>query len=259
MMQQDDQEIEIDLREIAGLLLSRLWILILSGILIGGIAGFVTRVTYIPTYTSTAELYIIGNSGAGLASSILDNMSSALQIGSQLTKDYMVLLESRPVIEQVADNLELDMTYEEIINSEMIGIENPDNTRILQVSVTTKDPELSKRIVNNLIRVGKKRIADVMGNSEPNIVDDGVDGVLSEGSHFIRNIALGLIAGAFLAAFIIVVTYLMDDTIKSSEDLEKYLGLNTLGTIPLAEEHSSKSGKRSQSKKSRKKRSSTKK
>ncbi len=258
MMQQDDQEIEIDLREIAGLLLSRLWILILSGILVGGIAGFVTRMTYVPTYTSTADLYIIGNSGSGLASSLLDNIS-ALQIGSQLTKDYMVLLESRPVIEQVADNLELDMTYEEIINSGMIGIENPDNTRILQVSVTTQDPELSKRIVNNLIRVGKKRIADVMGNSEPNIVDDGVDGVLSESSHFIRNIALGLIAGAFLAAFLIVVTYLMDDTIKSSEDLEKYLGLNTLGTIPLAEEHSSKSGKRSQSKKSRKKRSSTKK
>jgi hypothetical protein len=44
----------------------------------------------------------------------------------------------------------------------------------------------------------------------------------------------------------------MDDTIKSSEDLEKYLGLNTLGTIPLAEEHSSKSRKRNR-KKSRKK------
>lgn len=253
MMQQDEQEIEIDLREIAGLLLSRLWLLILSGVLIGSIAGFVTRVTYVPTYTSTAQLYIIGNSG--LSSALMD--LSSLQIGSQLTQDYMVLMESRPVIEQVVDNLELDMTYEEIIESNMIEIENQDNTRILKISVTTEDPELSKRIVNNLIRVGKRRIAEVMQASEPNIVHDGVTGVLSEGSHFIRNIALGLIVGAFITGFIVVVAYLMDDTIKSSEDLEKYLGLNTLGTIPLAEEHTSKSGKRKRV--SSKKRSSKKK
>lgn len=257
MMQQDDQEIEIDLREIAGLLLSRLWLLILSGVIIGAASGFVTRMTYVPTYTSTADLYIIGNSG--LSSALMDITS--LQIGSQLTKDYMVLLESRPVIEQVVENLELDMTYEEIVESGIITIDNPDNTRILKVSVTTEDPKLSKKIVNNLIRVGKKRIAEVMQAPEPNIVDDGVTGVLSEGSHFVRNIALGAIVGAFLAGFIVVVTYLMDDTIKSSEDLEKYLGLNTLGTIPLAEEHSSKSGKkgRSRSKKSSRKRSSTRK
>ena len=181
------------------------------------------------------------------------------QIGTQLTQDYMILLQSRPVIEQVADNLELDMTYEEIIESEMISIRNQDNTRILEVSITTEEPELSKRIVNNLIRVGKKRIAEVMQATEPNIVNDGVDGILSEESHFIRNIALGLIVGAFLAGFFVVVAYLMDDTIKSSEDLEKYLGLNTLGTIPLAEEHS-KSGKKSRSrKKSSKKHSSTRK
>lgn len=254
-MQQDDQEIEIDLREIAGLLLSRLWLLILSGIIIGAASGFITRVTYVPTYTSTAQLYVMGNSG--LSSALMD--ISALQVSSQLTKDYMVLLESRPVIEQVAENLELDMTYEEIIKSKMMNIENQDNTRILRVSITTEDPKLSKRIVNNIIRVGKKRIAEVMQAPEPNIAEDGVTGVLSEGSHFVRNIALGFIVGAFLAGFIIVVTYLMDDTIKSSEDLEKYLGLNTLGTIPLAEEHSSKSGKRGRNKKSSKKRSSTRK
>ena len=250
MQNQEDQEIEIDLREIAGLLLSRLWILILSGVLIGVIAGIVTRVTYVPMYTSTSDLYIVGSSGNSISSAIADLTS--LQMGSQLTNDYMVLMESRPVVEQVAENLELDMTYEEIIESDMIEIENTENTRILQISVTTEDPDLSKRIVNNLVRVGKKRIADIMQAPEPNIAADGVVGVLSEGSHLIRNIAIGFLAGAFLAGFIVVVIHLMDDTIKSSEDLERYLGLNTLGTIPLAEEHSSKSKKRRKSSSKRK-------
>lgn len=240
MQTQEDQEIEIDLREIIGLLFSRLWMLIVAGIAIGIIAGAVTRFTYVPMYTSTAQLYIIGNSEF---SSALADLTS-LQTGSQLTRDYMVLMESRPVVEQVLENLDLDMTYEEVISSGMITMENPSDTRILKISVTTEDPKLSKNIVNNLIRVGKKRIAEVMKASEPNIADDGVLGVLSEGSHFVRNIAFGFIAGAFITAFILVVMYLVDDTIKTSEDLEKYLGLNTLGTIPLAEEHSSKSGKK---------------
>lgn len=253
MQNQEDQEIEIDLREIAGLLFSRLWLLIVSGIVIGAIAGAVTKLIYVPTYTSTAELYIVGSSSS-ISSALAD--LTALQTGSQLTQDYMVLMESRPVIEQVINNLELDMTYEDVLESEMITMENPDNTRILKISVTTEDPKLSRNIVNNLVRVGKKRIAEVMNAPEPNIADDGVIGVLSDGSHLIRNIALGFVVGAFITGFIVVVVYLMDDTIKSSEDLEKYLGLNTLGTIPLAEEHSSKSGRKgrkSKKKTSRKK------
>lgn len=248
MQNQEDQEIEIDLREIAGLLLSRLWLLIISGIAVGLIAGAVTKLIYIPTYTSTAELYIVGSSSSSGISAALADLT-ALQTGSQLTQDYMVLMESRPVVEQVIENIELDMTYEEVLESGMITMENPDNTRILKISVTTEDPKLSRNIVNNLIRVGKKRIAEVMNAPEPNIVDDGVLGVLSDGSHLVRNSAIGFIGGAFLVGFIIVVVYLMDDTIKSSEDLEKYLGLNTLGTIPLAEEHSSKSGKKKRSSK----------
>ncbi len=245
MQNQEDQEIEIDLREIAGLLLSRLWILILSGILIGAVTGVITRITYVPMYTSTSDLYIVGSSVNSISSAIADLTS--LQMGAQLTNDYMVLMESRPVVEQVAENLDLDMTYEEIIESGMIDIENTENTRILQISVTTEDPDLSKKIVNNLVRVGKKRIADIMQAPEPNIAADGVVGVLSEGSHLIRNIAIGFLAGAFLAGFIVVVIHLMDDTIKSSEDLERYLQLNTLGTIPLEGDHSSKSKKRKRS------------
>lgn len=250
MQNQEDQEIEIDLREIAGLLFSRLWILILSGIAVGVIAGAVTRITYVPMYTSTSELFIVGNTGGFSISSLAD-----LQIGSQLTQDYMELMESRPVIEQMLVSCSaVDMTYEEVLESGMIKLENPNDTRCLKISATTEEPELSKQIVNSLTEIGRKRIAEVMSTREPNIAYEGIDGSLSEGSHFIRNIVLGFMAGAFVAGFILVVTYLMDDTIKSSEDLEKYLGLNTLGTIPLADEHhsSSKSGKKRRQSSSRK-------
>ena len=51
-------------------------------------------------------------------------------------------------------------------------------------------------------------------------------------------------AGVLLVCVIILILYLLDDSIKSSDDVEKYLGLSTLALIPVAmEEDSVKKGK----------------
>ena len=53
-----------------------------------------------------------------------------LQIGSQLTKDYTVLLQPvRDVLNKVIDNLDLKMNYRQL--REISTIENPADTRIL--------------------------------------------------------------------------------------------------------------------------------
>ena len=53
--------------------------------------------------------------------------------------------------------------------------------------------------------------------------------------NLLKNIAIGGALGIFLAAAVILVIYMMDDTVKTSDDIEKYLGLNTLTAIPLRE------------------------
>jgi len=232
MQNQEEQEIEIDLREVAGLLLNRLWVLILSGILLGICVGVLTRILYVPMYTSTAKLYIVGSTGIDLS-----NLSS-FQIGTQLTMDYIEFIQSRPLMEDVIDELELDMNYEEIL--ELVEIENPENTRILKLSVTLPDRKEAKEIVNKVAERAQIRIAEITKMDQPSIYEDGVNGMLSEKSHFTRNTILGFVAGVVLASFVIVVIHMMDDTIKTSEDLEKYLGLITLGTIPLEEEPDNK-------------------
>jgi len=240
-MNQEEQEIEIDLREIAGLLLSRLWILILAGVLTGVLAGTLTKSFYVPTYTSTAKLYIVGSTGIDLS-----NLSS-FQIGSQLTSDYIEFIKSRPLLEQVIDDLNLEMNYDQMLS--LIQVQNPDNTRILRLSVTMEDRKLAKEIVNKVAEVGQKKIAEITKMEEPSIFEHGVNGILAESPHFLRNTALGFMAGMVIAAFVIILLHVMDDTIKTSEDLERYLGLNTLGTIPLAEEHSKSKKGRKKSKK----------
>lgn len=55
---------------------------------------------------------------------------------------------------------------------------------------------------------------------------------------------IGGVLGVLLVCVIILIQYLMDDTIKSSEDVEKYLGLSTLALIPVASDESGKKKKK---------------
>ena len=105
----DDDEVEIDLRELFYALKKRI-LVILAAILAGAvIAGAVTKLFITPVYSATATMLVLTKETT--LSSLAD-----LQIGSQLTKDYNILITSRTVLQDVVDELNLDMTYKELIH-----------------------------------------------------------------------------------------------------------------------------------------------
>ena len=226
MEQNMNDEIEIDLLELFHLIRVRIWIIIASAILTAACAGLISSFVLTPIYTSTSKLYIV-NKSTSLSSLALQD----LQLGAQLTQDYMVLVKSRPVVTQVIDNLELNMSYEEMLN--VISINNPTNTRILEIKADYPDPFLAKRIVDEFASVSADRIAKIMDTSSPTVVEEGYMQPKPSSPNVKKNAVIGGLAGAVLAAGIIIALFMLDDTIKDSEDVEKYLGLNTLGIIPV--------------------------
>lgn len=221
--QHDDDEIEIDLRELFFALKKR--ILILLAALAAGalLAGAYTKLMITPVYSSTSMMLVLTNETT--LSSLTD-----LQIGSQLTEDYSMLITSRTVLEEVIDNLGLDMSYTELESD--ISINNPEDTRILEITVTNSDPETAKDIVNELSEVSAEFIGDQMEVVPPKIIEEGEVPEYRTSPSLLRNVAMGAIAGFVLTAGVIVVLTIMDDTIKSEEDIERYLGLPTLAMVP---------------------------
>lgn len=71
-----------------------------------------------------------------------------LQIGSQLTQDYKIIVTSRPVISEVIDKLKLDISYENMVSK--ITINNPNDTRILSITAQDPDPVMAKDIADLL-------------------------------------------------------------------------------------------------------------
>ena len=219
----DDDTIEIDLKEIFYALWHRILIILLAGILGGVIAGAYTRYMMTPVYTSSSMLLVLTKETT--LSSLAD-----LQIGSQLTNDYSVMTTSRPVLEEVIDNLGLQMDYEEL--EKMITISNPADTRILEISVEHPSPQMAMQIVNELSEVASEFIGDNMEVVPPKIIEEGIVPTEKTSPSTMRNTLLGILAGLFISGGIVVLMTVLNDSIKNEDDVEKYLGLSTLASVP---------------------------
>lgn len=239
MNTRDTDEIEIDLKELFYVLKSRLWILILATIITAAGAGLISKFMITPIYQSTSKLYIVNKSA-----SLTELSLSDLQLGTQLTKDYMVLIKSRPVTEQVIQNLGLVMTHEELLG--IMTISNPSDTRILEIMIEYPDPYVAKQIVDEVASVSAKRMAVIMDMKEPNVVEEGFVSSDPSSPNVKKNAIIAAVIGLFLTAGVIILLHILDDTIKSSEDVERHLGITTIGLIPMKETegHHSKSKKK---------------
>ncbi len=221
-----DDEIEIDLKELFFELLNN-WVMIaISTVLVAAIAFCISAFIMVPQYESTSELYVLSKSTS--ITSLAD-----IQMGTNLTNDYIVVVKGRPVLEQVISNLGLDETYASLEGK--VSITNPSNSRILQITVTDEDPDRAKAIADEIANVGSAFIAEKMQHDAPTILQYGYTDGEPVSPNKMMNTILGAAIGAFLAMAIIIISYLMNDTIMSTDDIERKLGLNVLGTLPLEE------------------------
>ena len=225
----------IDLLDLGRALLRKWWAIALC-LVIGAAAAFGgTKLLITPQYTATSMIYILSESTS--ITSLAD-----IQIGDSLAQDFMIIGKSRPVVEKVIKRLDLDASYEAV--SKTITFENPTDSHILKISVTNPDPKLAADISNAVAEVTREQIADVMGTDEPNTLEEAIVPVSPSSPNTMKNTMLGALLGAVLVAGLIIVLYLMDDTIKDEDDVKKYLQMNTLAALPMEKRRKGKSGKR---------------
>ncbi len=241
----ETDEMEIDLREVFFALKKRA-LIILAALVAGAlIAGAYTKLLVTPMYSSTATMLVLSKDTT--LTSIAD-----LQLGTQLTNDYSVLLTSRPVLEEVIDNLGLDMGYGSLKGA--ITLNNPSNTRILEIAVQNSDPELARDLVNELAHTASDYIGDKMEVIPPKVIEEGEVSTSQISPNTKKNIMLGALAGAVLAAGVVVLMSVLDDSIRSEDDIENFLGMPTLASVPDRKDYiSGKTKKKTKKKRRRRK------
>lgn len=236
-MNNQRDEIEIDLRELFYVLKKKVLVILLTAVVFAGAAGAYSFFLAKPVYEATSKLYILTQSTS--ITSLAD-----IQMGSSLALDYVELIKSRPVVNKVKRNLNIDIENEEILD-EMLTIENPVDTRILNINIQGDDRTQVMEMANEFAMVAKRQISEIMQTDEPTVAEVAVvpdDPIKPEKT---RNIMLGFLLGAFLTAFITIVLHIMNDNIRTEEDVERYLELNMLAAIPYESgaKHGKKKGK----------------
>ncbi len=219
--------IEIDLMEAAGLLWHRMWLIVLCALLAGAAGFILSRFVVTEQYRSTTKIYVLNRQN--------DNTLtySDVQLGTQLTKDFLELIKSRYVVEQVIAAWELPYSYEKLARK--IDVSSQTDTRIIAITVTDEDPQMAQQLADEVRRLASERIKSVMDIQAVNVVDEANLPDHPASPNVGRWTVFGALIGAFLCIAIVLIHFMLDDTVKTADDIEKYLGLSTLGMIPERE------------------------
>ena len=217
---------EIDIKQIFRAVLKRWWLILLVPLVTSSIAAYVSFFVIDPVYEANATLYVISRQEAQQSTIQYNDML----VGQQLVKDYREIVKSRTVTSQVIEDLDLDMSSKEL--AEKISVGSKNDTRIIEISVQDTDPDRASIIANKTCEVFMSKVKDLMKVENVEIVDNAISPETPVKPRPLLNIAIGMFLGLFVALGVIFLIEYLDDTIKNSEDVEKYLGLPVLGTIP---------------------------
>ncbi len=241
-----DDIIEINLGELFGVLLSRAFLIISAGIFFALSGLFLSKFVLHPVYDSTTKIYILNKE---------ENQTvtySDVQISTQLTQDYAELIKSRYVLEEVIQRLNLaDTDYEDL--SHVLRVDTPSDTRIVAITARDEDPLMAMRIANCIREVASEHIANVMDIDAINVAETANVPTKKSGPSVARWTVIAGFLGAVVIAFFVILEYLLDDTIKSNDDVERYLGLSTLALVPLTTEETDKKKSKKQKQNKKKK------
>ncbi|MBO4290487.1 MAG: protein-tyrosine kinase [Lachnospiraceae bacterium] len=228
-MQNKDDVIEIDLQELFGLLFHWLWLLILCGIVAGLTGLIVCKLFVTPQYESTTRIFILNKNNSATVS------YSDLQTSTQLTKNYTPLIKSRDVLESVIATCGLDETFEKF--SLRVKVAPVGDTSLIAITVTDPDPAMAQLLAKEIRIVASDHIKQVMEIQAANLETEANLPTKPAGPSAKKWALVGTMLGVFACAGVLIIQFLLDDTIKSAEDVERYLGLSTLAMIPVIDQN----------------------
>ena len=222
----DNEEMEIDLLELLMVMKKHL-----AAILLAGIVGLVIMFAYTsflvtPLYSASSMMYVMPDNSNSMNSSTLSDM----QVGQQLTSDYSSMIKSRSFMEDVIKKLNLTIDYQQLLGK--VEVTNPTSSRILQVTVNDPNPQTAADIANEMASVAESKLKEITGMQAIKIYEEAAVPDRPSSPNMKKNCALGLLAGIVLTMAVITILYLLDDTIKTEDDIEKYLGMTTLAVLP---------------------------
>lgn len=200
--------------------------IIISTLVCAIIAGIVTIFFISKKYESTARIYPKPEVTEGIVD------YTQINANNLMVNNYVEMLKGNNIQSQVADKL--DLTVAQIKGN--VSIVNETNTQIIAITAKTNDPELSKKIVDQMVSTFKKEAKETLNINNITTVDQAEVATSPVSPSLKMNLVIGALLGAFVSIGYLFIKFMLDTRIHNKEDAEKYLGVPCLGSIPYFED-----------------------
>jgi len=224
----------MELKEYVDIVRKRLFLIILICFLSAVVAASVNKYFFKNIFEADTSLYV-GKQITDQNALLYDD----LLIGQSLVKDYRELAKSRTISQSVVDDLKkegkapADLAPKEL--SKKISVNLRGDTRVIEIKVEDQNPANAVIYANKVADVFKIKAKELMKVENIEIIDRAIYPDQPVKPQKVRNVAIaffiGLMAGMGLAFFLEYI----DNTIKTSEDVAKYLEVPVIGIIPVLE------------------------
>ncbi len=221
-----ENSIELNLRELIAVIIRRLWLIVLSAVVVGAMAYVYTAKFVTPLYRASITLYV-SNSTYGEKQNITSNDQTAAQ---KLVADYSNVIGSQSFLEKVSQVVDNKVSAEAI--GESMTHKGSSNSVILTVTISNKDPKMAKKLADTIADLALVEVPKIVEGSSARVVDYAKVPANPYSPSYTKNVTLGACIGAMLIIIVLVIQVLMDLHIKNEEDIKRYSDAPVLGHIP---------------------------
>ena len=225
----EKKEITVSLADLFAVLKKRWLPVLLAGVLVGALALLLSLLRYVPQYTAKTDVYIINEEYQemeGLPSNDINTYNLALNV----IADCKEILEGRETMRALGERLSL--TKEELDAVEINITENVKaKSRILNVSVTSLDPELSYRLSETLVVVAREKINEFCSH-DVKIVNPPMRPDTPSNARVGTAVPIAALLAMVFVYAVALLQHLLDDRIRTGEDVTARLDMSLLGELP---------------------------
>ncbi|HEY5556688.1 YveK family protein [Acetobacterium sp.] len=217
----------INLLELFDIVIKKWWLILLLTMAGFATAYSITAIFVTPIYEAKTVLFI-GQENSGLAS--IGISLGQLEADSQLITDYKQIALTHLVIDEVMKNTGMNIAYNEFQKD--VVIETVKDSRLFTVGFRHTDPQIAKMVSDELAKQLTLAVSQIVGVENIRILDQATVPQKPIAPNKLLNAVIGGLLGLFASLFIVIIMFLLNDTVKDEEDIETLIGISVLGSIP---------------------------
>lgn len=173
-----------------------------------------------------------------------DSITQAdLTLNSKLVPTYGALIKTNNILSEVVANINNpEITIEEIKNN--VSVESVEDTELIEISVTNYNPNYAATIANEIAIVFCDKVVEIYNISNTYILDRAEPSSIPYNINHTKDIIIFMFVGIVVAAGYVIIANMLDNTIKTEQDVEKFSELMVIATIPDYTLEDKRGGKR---------------